>query len=104
MTPTPLIDGVMELAHEVWANDLPAQCAQRISDFARAYAGEKDNALKRCSELVSILTVRQIIEAGDDAIKAAGLNPYCMNEGLAKGDEKIDAWWIEAALDGKREG
>lgn len=39
--------------------------------------------------LASLLTVRQVIEAGDEYIEAAGLNPWCMREGLATGEERI---------------
>lgn len=55
-------------------------------------------ALERARPLVALLTVRQVIEAGDDAIAAAGLNPWCMNEGLARGDEPIGAHFIERAI------
>lgn len=55
-------------------------------------------ALERARPLVALLTVRQVIEAGDDAIAAAGLNPWCMNEGLARGDEPIAAHFIEWAI------
>ncbi len=55
-------------------------------------------ALVQANTLLPLLTVRQVIEGGDAAIDASGLNPYCMNEGLATGDEHIDAWRIPAAL------
>ena len=45
--------------------------------------------LKQLLPLLSRLTVRDIIEAGDEAIEAAGLNPWCINEGLAMGHERI---------------
>lgn len=48
----------------------------------------------RARPLVSLLTVRQVIESNDEAICASGLNPWCMNEGLANGDESIGAWWL----------
>lgn len=59
--------------------------------------------LKRARTLVSLLTVRQVIEAGDDAISAAGLNPWCLNEGLAEGHEQIGCSRIDAAI-AKAEG
>ncbi len=34
--------------------------------------------------LLSQLTVRKVIEAGDDAIDAAGLNPYCLAAGIGR--------------------
>lgn len=49
------------------------------------------------------LTVRQVMESGDAAIEASGLNPWCMNEGTAQGHERIDASFIEAAI-AKAEG
>jgi len=55
-------------------------------------------ALERAEVLVRLLTVRQVIEAGDDAIDAAGLSPWCMNEGLADGTESIAAHFIGAAI------
>lgn len=57
--------------------------------------------LKSCQRLLvlaRLLTVRQVIEAGDDAIKAAGLNPWCLNEGLARGDERISVDFAEVAI------
>jgi hypothetical protein len=55
-------------------------------------------ALKRVLPLLRLLTVRQVIEAGDEAITAAGLNPWCINEGLAEGSERLGLWWVEAAV------
>jgi predicted translin family RNA/ssDNA-binding protein len=46
--------------------------------------------VKRLRKLASLLTVRQVIQAGDEYIEAAGLNPWCMNEGLATGDERLN--------------
>lgn len=46
--------------------------------------------LHEAAVLVPLLTVRQVIHAGDAAIDAAGLNPWCINEGLATGDEEIN--------------
>jgi hypothetical protein len=55
--------------------------------------------LKRAQKLVPLLTVRQVINAGDHAIEASGLNPYCLNEGQAIGDEYISSWWIDWAIE-----
>lgn len=60
-------------------------------------------ALRRAQRLVTLLTVRQVIEAGDDFIEAAGLNPWCMNEGLAQGGERIGTGFIDAALSSAQE-
>ena len=63
-----------------------------------AAAPEMYKELEKAAILLRLLTVRQVIEAGDDAIKAAGLNPWCMNEGLATGDEPISTTLIDCAL------
>ena len=55
-------------------------------------------ALERALPLLRLLTVRQVIQTGDEAINAAGLNPWAINEGLATGGEPISIWWAEAAL------
>ena len=60
---------------------------------------ERLDRLKRLMPLARLLTVRNVIEAGDDAIRAAGLNPWCMNEGRATGDERIDLPVSEADVD-----
>jgi hypothetical protein len=54
--------------------------------------------LRRANTLIQTLTVRQVIEAGDAAIDAAGLNPWCMNEGAADGSESIGWWRFEDVL------
>lgn len=55
-------------------------------------------ALEKALPLLRLLTVRQVIEAGDEAIDAAGLNPWAINEGLATGDEPIGVWKFADAL------
>ena len=60
----------------------------------RAEVAALREALERARVLVSLLTVRQVIAAGDDACDAAGLNPWCINEGLATGDENIATHWM----------
>lgn len=54
-----------------------------------AELAEARKDLDRAGILVRLVTVRQVIDAGDRAINAAGLNPWCMNEGLADGGERI---------------
>lgn len=49
--------------------------------------------------LMGILTIRQVMEAGSEAIEAAGLNPWCVNEGQTTGDDHVDLWKISAAID-----
>lgn len=55
-------------------------------------------AAEALSPLISLLTVRQVIEAGYDAINAAGLNPYCMREGLADGSERLGSTALSQSL------
>jgi hypothetical protein len=55
-------------------------------------------ACQRLHDICHFLTVRQVIELGDDAIFASGLNPWSLNEGLATGDERIDLDWAQTAL------
>ena len=53
-------------------------------------------ALERIEPMIPLLqmiTVRQVIEAGPSAISAAGLDPWCVNEGRATGDEPAIAAW-----------
>lgn len=54
--------------------------------------------LEKARQLVRLVTVRQVIRAGDKAIEAAGLNPYCIAEGLATGEEPLDIWSIDAVI------
>lgn len=55
-------------------------------------------AAEQVLPLLRLLTVRQVIDGGDEAIAAASLNPRCMNEGIATGDERISPWRLEAAI------
>lgn len=57
-------------------------------------------ATLRCLRLLQECppTVRQIIEAGDRAIEAAGINPLEMNEWLATGDERHTPWQLEDCI------
>lgn len=89
--------------------------AARDAEYDRRYAENRKHqqlrdaapelyeALRIARKLIGLITVRQVIEAGDDAIAAVGLNPWCMNEGRATGDEPVSADFIEAAL-AKAEG
>lgn len=51
--------------------------------------------MERARPLVALVTVRMAIHGGDETIAASGLNPWCMNEGLATGDEGISTWWMQ---------
>lgn len=57
-----------------------------------------EDALRRADLLVQLVTVRQVIDSGNSAIEAAGLDPWCINEGKATGDEHLSPYWIDAAL------
>ena len=76
----------------------------RYSDHLAAMQREREcrtqlvAALSRCEALVHLLTVRQVVSEGGKALEASGLNPWCLNEGLATGDERLSTWWIDAAL------
>lgn len=89
-------DGEMVAATAVTANAL---------DDARLFAAAPEllEALKVAVKLLGLVTVRQVIEAGNDAIEAVGLNPWCMNEGRATGDEQIPLDFIYRAIS-KAEG
>ena len=54
--------------------------------------------LEKTSKIASLVTIREIISGGDDIIDASGLNPWCMNEGLATGDETLDFRNAEALI------
>lgn len=47
---------------------------------------------KRLQILVNLVTVGQVIDAGDKAIEAAGLNPYALNEGRCDRKDRIFDW------------
>ena len=78
--------------------------AERIIRAVNSYdASQKKiaalvEALRRTEKLCQLLTVRQVVEGGNGYIEAAGLNPYCINEGLATGNEYIDVWFARAAV------
>lgn len=77
---------------------LNEESKQRLLADATLYAAAPDmlKTLKKAQTLLRLLTVRQVIEAGwDEIAAAAGLNPYCLNEGLASGDEKIRADFVD---------
>ena len=62
-------------------------------------APELLKALKRLLVIAKLVTVRQVIEAGDEAINAVGLNPWVLNEGLARGDESVDLTFARHAIE-----
>jgi hypothetical protein len=56
---------------------------------------ELREVLARAKVLIRLLTVQQVFDAGTPAITASGLNPWCMNEGLATGRELLSTWWMD---------
>ena len=54
---------------------------------------EAKQIIHRLKLLASLVTVRQVINAGHEYIDAAGLSEWCISEGLATGDETLNLWW-----------
>ena len=87
-------------------DDFDAYCESHpeLADNAERKPGPHDiisnlaDELKRLRKLASLVTIRQVISAGDEYIDAAGLNPWCLNEGLATGDERISMDRIDSVL------
>jgi hypothetical protein len=89
-----------------WVFAHTAALGEVISNFRKALSAPSGDGvpgmvlvpredLRRALVLLRLPTVRQVINAGDDAIDAAGLNPWAMNEGLATGDERISPSFID---------
>jgi hypothetical protein len=72
--------------------------AQLISAAPAMY-----EALLRAKTLLQALTLAAVIGTNGRVIEAAGLNPWCINEGLATGQESVDVSWLDAVLS-KAEG
>lgn len=60
-------------------------------------------SVQRLVTLAELVTVRQAVDAGHEACDAAGLNPWCMNEGTATGNERVYLWWTDELLEAIRE-
>jgi hypothetical protein len=82
------------IAAHKWVSETPIMEIYRM----REVNAELLEALKRAVVLAELVTIRQIIQAGDHAIKAAKLNPWCINEGLATGDETHSLLFAHAAI------
>lgn len=57
--------------------------------------------LERIRALLPLLrkiTIRQVLDSGDEVISATGLNPWCVNEGRAQGDEPAISDWRYAEM------
>jgi hypothetical protein len=72
------------------------------------YQQEKDRVLIERKDLVFIArclalleecppSIRAVVEAGDAAIDAAGINPWTLNEGTSAGDEACVPWFMGEA-------
>ncbi len=49
--------------------------------------------IRKILPLIGRITIRQALEQGHDVIDACGLNPWCVNEGLAEGHEEAFSSW-----------
>jgi hypothetical protein len=52
--------------------------------------------LERIRALLPLLrkiTIRQVLDSGDEVISAAGISPWCVNEGRAEGHEPAISDW-----------
>lgn len=65
----------------------------------RAVVEELVRAAKRLQVLAELVTIKQVMDSGHPAIEAAGLNPWCVNEGLATGNETLSLWRFKAAIE-----
>lgn len=54
------------------------------------------NGLKRAKKLLSCLTIREVLENGME--DEAGINPYCVNDGMADGDDYLICLWLECLI------
>jgi hypothetical protein len=82
---------VLAAAREIGVRkDTPVPSHEALENEIRG----RNAVIDRARRLIGLLTVRQVIFAGDEAIEAAGINPWAVNEGLASGDEPIDTWWM----------
>jgi len=64
------------------------------SDLAGAKQRLDDlKSMRTLLPLLRLLTVRQVIDAGDEAINACGLNPWCLNEGRAEPEDRAFDHW-----------
>lgn len=50
--------------------------------------------MERIKTLLSLITVGQVIDAGPAAIDASGLNPWCLNEGRGRREDRLNLWWV----------
>lgn len=62
--------------------------------------GKIADKLEELKPLLRMITIKQVIEKGDKAIDACGLNPWCLKEGLAEGHEPaLSSWKIDSLIE-----
>ena len=54
--------------------------------------------IERILPMLELVTIRQAIEAGYEVVDACGINPWCIREGRAEGDEPALSWWRVDAI------
>ena len=94
--------GLCQIEYDLFDGD--SLIAENIPNGHINILSSAPDLLKACKRLVKIAdvaTLRQIIEH-ESAIEAAGLNPYCVNEG-ADSSDTVDLWWAYDAIN-KAEG
>lgn len=86
----------------------PDQVARDLKELARVRVANTEllEALKLAKTLLDLghITVRMVFDAGIETVNAVGLNPWCMREGLATGDEPISPWGIDHAIENASKG
>ncbi len=105
--PLRVVSGPFDLDYSQMPPKIMTECtAETIfieRDRYKALCGVLVAALERTETLASLCTVEQVINAGDEYIDAAGLNPWCLNEGLAEGHETVDLYFATFALNKVKE-
>lgn len=52
--------------------------------------------IRALTPLLRMLTIRDVLAAGEDVIAASGINPWCVAEGRASGDEPaLSSWQLD---------
>lgn len=83
-----------KIAYCLTVDDAKRWCEEQCEESG--LTARSSEALKRAAVLVPLLTVGQVFAAGTEAIEAAGLDPWCMNEGLADKDSTLGRqWWLK---------
>lgn len=66
--------------------------------FSEEVVNELVYALLRSQKLIPLVRIGDVIHSNTEVIDAAGLNPYCINEGRANADDRLSADFIRFAL------